>query len=269
MGRKRHACGEAGSDTAAFEQAGDPLLCALFEGDVDGARALIEGNNCSIDAADHMGWQPLHRAAFGGFGDILGLLIERRADATAADTDGLQPLHIAAAGGHADCCRRLVAARADPTASESFSGMTPQMYTMTKDGALGTELQEILGAPDLGFWAAEDDPVALAMHIAATGSDEQKSALDEHLANHTGISYVELADLEKTAEDSVFVCRPCPESDSVMDAARADIEREEADTTADAERADADIANPMAVAVDEAKAGRHKAHKPNPTDAAE
>merc|ERR1712176_1710698 len=99
------------------------------------------------------GWRPVHRAAFGGFAEIIQLLVERRADATALDTDGLQPIHIAAAGGHASCCRSLLAARADPTVSDFYTGMTAQMYCMTKEGDLGLELQEILGAPDLTLWA--------------------------------------------------------------------------------------------------------------------
>merc|ERR1712173_99202 len=84
----------------------------------------------------------------------------------ACDCDGLQPLHIAASGGHLECCRLLVAAGSDPSVPDAYSGLTSQMYAMTRDGELGDALQEILGVPDLRLFAAFGDPLALAMHAA-------------------------------------------------------------------------------------------------------
>eukprot|EP00747_Dinoflagellata_sp_TGD_P164858 gnl/TRDRNA2_/TRDRNA2_185383_c0_seq1.p1 gnl/TRDRNA2_/TRDRNA2_185383_c0~~gnl/TRDRNA2_/TRDRNA2_185383_c0_seq1.p1 ORF type:complete len:195 (+),score=45.40 gnl/TRDRNA2_/TRDRNA2_185383_c0_seq1:110-694(+) len=162
MGRKRHAIGEAGSETTVYQQAGDPLLTALFEGDVEGAVKLIKSNACSIEAADHMGWRPLHRAAFGGFEQVVSLLLERKADARAADHDGLQPLHVAASGAHVECCRMLLDAKADPTAPDGYSGMSAQMYALVHDGDVGKRLLEVLGEPDLGILDDECKPCGAA-----------------------------------------------------------------------------------------------------------
>eukprot|EP00931_Biecheleriopsis_adriatica_P078044 TRINITY_DN51520_c0_g1_i1.p1 TRINITY_DN51520_c0_g1~~TRINITY_DN51520_c0_g1_i1.p1 ORF type:complete len:203 (+),score=38.56 TRINITY_DN51520_c0_g1_i1:32-610(+) len=155
MGRKRHALGEPGPDTV-FEQAGDPLLSALFESDTEAAQCLIQSGS-DIEVVDHMGWRPLHRACFAGFGSIVGLLLEKRADPSATDTDGLQPLHVATAGGHLDCCKELLAARADPTVPDGYAGMTAQMHALTRDGELGEALQKLLGAPDLSLFDDMDD----------------------------------------------------------------------------------------------------------------
>lgn len=182
MGRKRHAVGDPDGDATEYQAGGDPLLTALFEGDVEGARQLLEGGRCDIEAADQLGWRPLHRAAFGGFSSLVAALLERRADAVAADREGLQPLHIAAAGGHADCCRHLLEARADPTAPEAYSGMSAQMYTLIQEGEVGKLMQEVLGVPDLARWAASGDPLAMARHAACLDATGAKEALEAHWA---------------------------------------------------------------------------------------
>ena len=156
-----------------FSEAGDPLLMALFQGDGDGARQLIESGS-DIEAADHMGWRPLHRACFAGLADVAGLLLEKRADPSSADSDGLQPLHVAAAGGHLECCRHLLAANADPRAPDGYAGMTPQMHALTKDDSNGVALRELLGEPNLCLYAAWGDPLAVAKHIADAPEDEVK-----------------------------------------------------------------------------------------------
>mmetsp|Transcript_57716 Transcript_57716/g.185485 ORF Transcript_57716/g.185485 Transcript_57716/m.185485 type:complete len:222 (+) Transcript_57716:45-710(+) len=207
MGRKRHALGEAGSEAVSYQEAGDPLLMALFQGDVEGAKRLIEADQCSIEAADHLGWRPLHRAAFGGFDEVVALLLERKADATAGDTDGLQPLHIAASCGHVESCRRLLSARADPTAPDRYTGMTAQMYTLAQEGEVGEALQAVLGTADLQLFAAMDNPLAMARHIAAASTEEERSALEQWWAAHGQECQ---GDARADTQEGEF-CPPCSE----------------------------------------------------------
>lgn len=195
MGRKRSAVGHPDAESTVYQSAGDPLLTALFEGDVEGARQLLEAGGCDVEAADQLGWRPLHRAAFGGFDGITAALLERRADPLSTDTDGLQPLHIAAAGGHADCCQLLLNARADPTAPEQYSGMSAQMYTLVQEGEQGKRMQEVLGVPDLAGWAAWGDPLAMARHVASLEDAEEREALEARWATQLGTT----------------VCLPCQE----------------------------------------------------------
>mmetsp|Transcript_2990 Transcript_2990/g.8075 ORF Transcript_2990/g.8075 Transcript_2990/m.8075 type:complete len:204 (+) Transcript_2990:3-614(+) len=178
MGRKRQAHGEAGSDSTVYEGQGDPLLVALFEGDADAAAQLIETNAADVEAADQLGWRPLHRASFAGFDGIVSLLLGRRADPATADADGLRPLHVAASRGHAECCRLLVAARADPAEADRYSGMTAQMYALGKDEGTSRELEAVLGAPDLKLLAAWGRPLELAKQIASASTEEERVVLE-------------------------------------------------------------------------------------------
>lgn len=172
MGRKRHALGAPGEETV-YESSGDPLLLALFQGDGEGAKQLIEAG-ADVQATDHMGWTPLHRACFAGLAEVTGLLIRLRADPSAADNDGLQPLHVAAAGEHLECCRHLLAARADPRVPDAYGGMSAQMHALSKEGDEGTALRALLGEPSLSLFAAWDDPLAVARHLADAPEDEAR-----------------------------------------------------------------------------------------------
>ncbi|CAK9071678.1 unnamed protein product [Durusdinium trenchii] len=164
---------------------------ALFEEDADAAQQLIESGS-DIEAFDHMGWRPLHRACFAGLAEVAGLLLQKRADPSSADCDGLQPLHIAAAGGHLECCRHLLSARADPRAPDGYSGMTAQMHALTKEDANGSALRQLLGEPDLSLFAAWGDPLAVAKHLADAPEEEAK-------------------ELETVMWSNKRVCKPCVE----------------------------------------------------------
>mmetsp|Transcript_87394 Transcript_87394/g.182885 ORF Transcript_87394/g.182885 Transcript_87394/m.182885 type:complete len:237 (+) Transcript_87394:24-734(+) len=170
MGRKRHALGPPDSE-ASYEAVGDPLLMALFEGDDEGARRILEKGESNIEAADQLGWRPLHRASFGGLSGVLASLLERRADASAVDNDGLQPLHVAASAGHEECCRLLIAAGADPTAPDGYSGMSAQMYTLVQEPHVAQQLQQVLGSPDLDAWACPGDHSGGARQTASKGPE--------------------------------------------------------------------------------------------------
>lgn len=179
MGRKRRAHGAPGSENTVYEGQGDPLLVALFQEDADSARQLIESNLCNIEAADQLGWRPLHRACYAGLGSIVSVLLERRADPTALDEDGCGPLHVAASKGCPDCCKLLVAARADPTQPDRYTGMTPQIYAMSKEEEVAQKLGEILGTLDQKLLVAWSNPTEMAKLTATAETEDERAALKE------------------------------------------------------------------------------------------
>jgi ankyrin repeat protein len=179
MGRKRRAQGAPGSENTTYEGQGDPLLVALFEEDADSARLLIENNLCNIEAMDQLGWRPLHRASYAGLGSIVSLLLERRADPTALDDDGVGPLHVAASKGCPDCCKFLVEARADPTQPDQYTGMTPQIYAMSKEEDLAQKLGEILGSLDQKLLVAWSNPSEIAQMNANAETEEERVTLED------------------------------------------------------------------------------------------
>eukprot|EP00927_Polykrikos_kofoidii_P059619 TRINITY_DN54765_c0_g1_i1.p1 TRINITY_DN54765_c0_g1~~TRINITY_DN54765_c0_g1_i1.p1 ORF type:complete len:204 (+),score=41.63 TRINITY_DN54765_c0_g1_i1:94-705(+) len=156
MGRKRRAFGAAGEEGVTFSGEGDPLLTALFMHDTEGASRLIAGGECDLEVFDHLGWRPLHRAAYGGHTDIVEMLIERKANTAAADSDGVQPLHVAVSNAHVDCCRMLLAAGADPKAADS-NGLTPELYAAIITAEKADELRQLFGVtPELLDGFAQD-----------------------------------------------------------------------------------------------------------------
>mmetsp|Transcript_10488 Transcript_10488/g.23830 ORF Transcript_10488/g.23830 Transcript_10488/m.23830 type:complete len:192 (+) Transcript_10488:78-653(+) len=158
MGRKnkRSALGDPDGEEVTYEGRGDAVLTALFEGDVDAATKLVEAGDFHVDAIDQLGWQALHRAAFGGFTGLIPKLVERNASIHAADLDGLQPLHIAASRGHVETCKLLLEARAAPDVPDN-NGLSAQCYAMICAGEAAEQLKELLGAPEL---PQEDSDVA-------------------------------------------------------------------------------------------------------------
>mmetsp|Transcript_29197 Transcript_29197/g.67205 ORF Transcript_29197/g.67205 Transcript_29197/m.67205 type:complete len:197 (-) Transcript_29197:13-603(-) len=172
MGRKRHAVGDPNGEVT-YEGAGDALLTALFEGDLQAADELIEAGNYSVDAADQLGWRALHRAAFGGFTGLISKLIDRKADVHIPDLDGLQPLHVAASCGHVEACKLLLNARAEATAADS-NGLTPQCYAMMSAGEAGAQLQEVLGVAADAVMLCQD----------AESEEEEETEVDAETAEN-------------------------------------------------------------------------------------
>jgi len=190
MGRKRRALGDAGDENTVYEGQGDPLLVALFQEDADGARVLIENNLCNIEAIDQVGWRPLHRACFAGLRNIVSLLLERGADPTALDGQGCGPLHVAASMGDPDCCKLLVEARADPTQPDQYTGMTPQIYAVSKEEGLAQQLGQILGTVDQKALVAWSNPGEISRLNATAETEDERTALQEKF----------IADLDKPKE---------------------------------------------------------------------
>eukprot|EP00931_Biecheleriopsis_adriatica_P119171 TRINITY_DN94427_c0_g1_i1.p1 TRINITY_DN94427_c0_g1~~TRINITY_DN94427_c0_g1_i1.p1 ORF type:complete len:435 (+),score=92.68 TRINITY_DN94427_c0_g1_i1:93-1397(+) len=189
MGRKRRAQGAPGSENTVYQGQGDPLLVALFEENSDAARSLIESDLCNIEAADQLGWRPLHRACYAGFDSIVSLLLKRRADPTALDGDGVGPLHVAASKANVECCKLLVEARADPTQPDGYTGMSPQIYAMSKGEEVAQKLGEILGTVDQKLLVAWSNPTDLARLSATAETEEERAAVTEKF----------IADLDKPA----------------------------------------------------------------------
>lgn len=213
MGRKRKPLGAPGADDVTYEGACDPLLMALFQGDDEGAVRMLEAGGCNVEAADQLGWRPLHRAAFGGLRAATASLLTRRAEVAVADKDGLQPLHIAAAGGHVSCCQLLVAAGADPTTPDGYSGLSAQMYALQHgDDEAGKQLQDSLGGgshgADIASWAAWGDPLAMAGLAAGAGEDE-KGMIEERWSAQLGaeVDLSEAADAGGSSDDEPQVSR--------------------------------------------------------------
>nr|QKS02602.1 nucleosome assembly protein 1A [Karenia brevis] len=179
MGRKRRAQGAPDSENTVYEGQGDPLLVALFQEDAESARQLIESNLCNIEATDQVGWRPLHRACYAGLDSIVSILLERRADPTALDVDGCGPLHVAASKGFPDCCKLLVAAGADPTQPDRYTGMTPQIYAMSKEEEVARKLGEILGTLDQKLLVAWSNPAEMAKLNATAETEEELTGLKE------------------------------------------------------------------------------------------
>lgn len=144
MGRKRIAVGDAGSEDVAYCMEGNPLLMALYQNDLVGARKLIEASDADLETSDQFGWRPLHRAAFAGSPEIVELLVCRRVAIDVLDRDGLQPLHIAAAGGHVECCKVLLRAGACQTQPDC-NGLTAGHHALLRTGEVGEAMRELFG----------------------------------------------------------------------------------------------------------------------------
>eukprot|EP01043_Picozoa_sp_COSAG02_P055899 COSAG02_NODE_6552_length_3500_cov_56.166422_2_plen_516_part_00 len=125
--------------TAANSQRGAPrqaTLAPLAElvmlGDVPGVvRALHAGaspNDCT--EFNEPGWSvrrcsPLYRAAKHGHEQILGVLLQARADVAYVDAQGFSALHIAVQRGHGSAAQRLIAGGADLDAPSHGFRSTP------------------------------------------------------------------------------------------------------------------------------------------------
>ncbi|RWA08874.1 hypothetical protein EKO27_g6231 [Xylaria grammica] len=79
------------------------------------------------DNADN-GQTPLHRAAWGGFLDVVGLLLSRGSNANAADRRGNTALHLAADMGFGEVVRRLCEQTQSSVNSQGRNGLTPLHY---------------------------------------------------------------------------------------------------------------------------------------------
>ena len=84
------------------------LRAAIARGDVNRARALLQGNAALCDERDEGERTPLHRAAWYGDAEMLILLKDAGADIGREDETKKTPLHYAAANGQESVVRALL-----------------------------------------------------------------------------------------------------------------------------------------------------------------
>jgi Ankyrin repeats (many copies)/Zinc finger, ZZ type len=85
-----------------------------------------------MSATDSWGYTPLHKAAIGGHGEVVILLLENGADINARTTYGVTPLHLASNNGFSGVVSALLDNNADMTVEQS-SGETPLAYAWMPD----------------------------------------------------------------------------------------------------------------------------------------
>jgi hypothetical protein len=117
---------QTGAATTAREARGDE------RGDVPGVvRALHAGANPNdFTEFNEPGWSvqrcsPLYRAAKHGHEQVLGVLLQARADVAYVDAQGFSALHIAVQCGHGPAAQRLIAGGADLNAESHGFRSTP------------------------------------------------------------------------------------------------------------------------------------------------
>ena len=138
--------------------AGDPLLDAARDGDIEAVGVLIEAG-APVDAGTRIGrYTPLHLAARGGHADVLALLLDADADPNAVTTTtGVTPLHLAAgAVNGAAAVTALLEHGADPNAREASAGQTPLMFAAAANQtAAATALLDAGADPDIATAAVD------------------------------------------------------------------------------------------------------------------
>jgi ankyrin repeat protein len=104
------------------------LHWAVYNGDLDMARLLLEAG-ARRDAATRLeGVTSMQLASTAGRPDLVALLLQAGAASDAANALGATPLMQAAAAGSDDTVRLLLDAKADPNAVEPVRGQTPLMF---------------------------------------------------------------------------------------------------------------------------------------------
>ena len=212
------------------------LVSAAQKGDVAKVKELITATGTNVNEVDpDTGRTALHWAARENRDEIIGILIEAKADVNAQDRTGKGPLTLAAESGSVDATKRLLAAGASATARDQIGG-TPLTWACGLGNAETVKLLLASGA-DVGvvdvngltplIWAAgigkpETVEVILAMKPelnvkdGVTGDTALMRAVrsgkaasvqmlivagaDVNLGNKQGYSPIQLAALSGNAE---------------------------------------------------------------------
>jgi ankyrin repeat protein len=163
----------AASPGAGWALAPDPLIDAVKAGDVAAVRSALRGG-ANPNAAQGDGLSALHIAAQEGSLEIVGLLLDAKADVHARTTiGGYTPLHLAAGAAQAQVVGRLIDAGADAGATTSSTGVTPlhlaakalggeeAVRVLIEKGAPVNAAETAAGQTALMFAAAAGRPAAV------------------------------------------------------------------------------------------------------------
>ncbi|XP_048831258.1 ankyrin repeat and SOCS box protein 2-like [Brienomyrus brachyistius] len=100
------------------EEAVDPVVMAIKNGDVKEVRRLVVSSPKSLTQANREGWLPLHEAAYHGQRDCIMVLLKARPELIDKRTLQEQtPVFLAVAGDHVTCVQWLLENGADPDIS--------------------------------------------------------------------------------------------------------------------------------------------------------
>ena len=123
----------------------NPLLAAIFSGNLEVVRKLIEYNRADINVGDVYEWTPLHLASMGhNFKDdsVLLCLLEHGADINARNQDGSTPLLVASFHGALEVVRRLLERGADVEARRNDGKTALQLAVENGDDNVVELLRE-------------------------------------------------------------------------------------------------------------------------------
>jgi len=135
--------------------------------------AAVEGNLyvmkeiISLYPGEALNWQdaanltPLHWAAIGRRGDIVGWLLEQGASLEPQDKQGLTPLHYAAQACEPEATEQLIAAKAQ-LETRNNKGETPLMFAVERNKPWNARLLVLAGADVHAANNNGDTPLSLA-----------------------------------------------------------------------------------------------------------
>ena len=147
---------DSGADVNKTRNERCPLSWAVQDGHKEIAELLI-ANGANVNANDHAGTAPLHRAAFRGWEEIAELLIAKGADVNARNNFNYwTPLHWAADRGHKEIAKLLITAVSDVNAID-------------KDGK--TTLDVAIGPSFTGMRKTSETADLLRKHGAKTAKE--------------------------------------------------------------------------------------------------
>jgi hypothetical protein len=102
----------------------EEIFHAIFRGDLEQVRGLIEVNADLVHSKDADGESALHHAVEEGHKDVVEFLLAKGADVNAKANNGTTPLHVAAVGGNKEVAELLLANRAEVN-TKNDKGETP------------------------------------------------------------------------------------------------------------------------------------------------